>query len=141
MSPKQLSLIPSMFEDVAEFHRQILNQHDRAPQLLDMATMRARMLFLNEEVNELREAALLDDIVGAADALADLVYVALGTAYLMGLPFNDIWDAVQRANMAKQPGMTKRGMANDAIKPEGWVGPEARIEAVIGDSLSSWQEL
>jgi len=137
MSPKQPSPTPSMFEDVGKFHRQVLNQHDRAPCMLDMATMRARMLFLNEEVNELREAALLDDIVGAADALADLVYVALGTAYLMGLPFDSIWAAVQKANMAKQPGMTKRGMANDAVKPEGWVGPEAEIQRAIEDETKS----
>ena len=137
MSPKQPLHTPSMFEDVAEFHRQILNQHDRSPQMLDMATMRARMLFLNEEVNELREAVILEDIVGAADALADLVYVALGTAYLMGLPFDGIWAAVQKANMAKQPGMTKRGMANDAVKPEGWVGPEAEIQRAIEDETKS----
>ena len=140
MNQKMPSPTPSMFEDVAEFHRQILNQHDRAPQLLDNKTTQARYQFMKEELYEFLESVAVDDIVGAADALADLVYVALGTAYLMGLPFNDIWDAVQRANMAKQPGMTKRGMPNDAMKPEGWVGPEARIEAVIGDSLSSWQE-
>jgi hypothetical protein len=38
---------------------------------------------------------------------------------------------VQKANMAKVPGVTKRGMPNDAMKPEGWVGPEAEIRKAI----------
>ena len=35
------------------------------------------------------------------DALIDLTYVAMGTAYMMGLPWQDLWDEVQRANMSK----------------------------------------
>jgi len=131
---------PSMFEDVLRFHMEVLNQDPRAPQLLDDKTTQARYQFMEEELYEFQESVAAQDIVGAADALADLIYVALGTAYLMGLPFGDIWDAVQEANMRKVPGFTKRGMPNDAMKPEGWVGPEARIEAAIGDSLSSWME-
>ena len=140
MNPKQLSLIPSMFEDVLRFHMEVLNQGPRAPQLPSRPLARARFLFMEEELLEFRDATANEDIVKAADALADLIYVALGTAYLMGLPFDDIWEAVQEANMRKVPGFTKRGMPNDAMKPEGWVGPEARIEAAIGDSLSSWME-
>jgi hypothetical protein len=30
--------------------------------------------------------------------------------------------------------MTKRGMAYDAIKPEGWVGPEAEIAAILKEA-------
>jgi len=68
---------------------------------------------------------------GVADALADLVYVALGTAYKMGLPFDSIWQAVQAANMRKVAGPTKRGNKVDACKPEGWVGPETAIARAI----------
>ena len=139
MNPTQPSPTPSMFDDVGVFHTQVLNQPPRYPQLLSPEQVVARRLFMQEELNEFVECASVDDMVGMADALADLVYVALGTAYLMGLPFDDIWAAVQEANMRKVPGLTKRGMPNDAMKPEGWVGPEARIEAAIGDSLSSWQ--
>lgn len=137
MNTKMLWPTPSMFEDVAEFHEQILKQFESPPHMLDDDTMLNRLFFLAEEIGELHEAADSKDIVGAADALADLVYVALGTAYLMGLPFNDIWTAVHRANMAKQPGVTKRGMANDAIKPEGWVGPEAQILEAINNAAKS----
>jgi len=73
--------------------------------------------------------------VGVADALADVIYVALGTAYRMGLPFDEIWGAVQAANMRKVRGLTKRGNKVDAMKPAGWVGPEAEIARAIGSAL------
>ena len=131
MNPTQPSPTPSMFDDVGVFHTQVLNQPPRYPQLLSPGQVLARRLFMQEELNEFLECASVDDMVGTADALADLVYVALGTAYLMGLPFDSIWAAVQKANMAKVPGMTKRSMANDAMKPDGWVGPEAEIREAI----------
>lgn len=49
----------------------------------------------------------------------------------MGLPFAQIWEAVQAANMRKVAGPTKRGNKIDAMKPEGWVGPEAAIARAI----------
>lgn len=66
------------------------------------------------------------------DALIDLVYVALGTADAMGLPWQKMWDEVQRANMAKELAQsaehslasTGRGHAKDVIKPKGWTPPD-----------------
>jgi predicted HAD superfamily Cof-like phosphohydrolase len=120
-----------MFDDVGEFHQKILNQDFPKPQLLPSRVFINRYDFLMEELLELESAHAMGDIVGAADALADLVYVALGTAYQMGIPMNQVWAAVQRANMAKVPGVTKRNMGNDATKPDGWVGPEADIQVAI----------
>lgn len=120
-----------MFDDVMEFHKTILNIEPSTPHLMTDSLMQHRMGFLMEELLEFEFACFGKDTVKAADALADLVYVALGTAYHMGLPFNDIWAAVQKANMAKVPGFTKRGMPNDAKKPDGWQGPEADILSAV----------
>jgi predicted HAD superfamily Cof-like phosphohydrolase len=49
----------------------------------------------------------------------------------MGIPVQDCWNLVQKANMAKVSGVTKRGNAIDAIKPDGWIGPEQGIAAII----------
>ena len=49
---------------------------------------------------------------------------ALGTANMMGLPWQALWEDVHRANMAKVPGITKRGHLVDCVKPGGWVGPK-----------------
>jgi predicted HAD superfamily Cof-like phosphohydrolase len=70
-----------------------------------------------------------------ADGLADIIYVAIGTLYIMGLPGPAIWEAVQKANMSKVRGITKRGNAFDAVKPEGWTAPEADIAKAIGEAI------
>ena len=61
-----------------------------------------------------------------ADALVDLVYVAKGTAAMMGLPWRALWDDVQRANMSKVKGETHRkmGCGADIAKPPGRLPPE-----------------
>jgi len=123
---------PSMFEDVAEFHRIILDaEQPSSPTLISQDFVLERGRFLQEELDEFLTDGLSGSIVGVSDALADIIYVALGTAYQMGLPFDEIWRAVQRANMRKKRGITKRGNAIDAIKPEGWTGPESEIATAI----------
>ena len=130
----------SNFQDVAEFHRTVLQMEEKAPQFLDATLLSQRVAFMFEELAEFRDAYHDEDLVGAADALADLVYVALGTAYQMGLPFDGIWDAVHNANMTKVPGLTKRNIAVDAKKPAGWVGPEAKIQAAIQNHATTFEE-
>ena len=122
----------SMCKDVADFHEMILQDHDENyPSLVSLEYCVERSRFLAEELDEFAIAAGEANIVGLADALADLVYVALGTAYKMGLPFDDIWAAVHEANMRKVSGQTKRGNRVDAMKPTGWIGPEAAIARAI----------
>jgi predicted HAD superfamily Cof-like phosphohydrolase len=124
-----------MIADVAKFHREITREEmPSTPTLVSPDLCLRRFRFLIEEAEEFYNAAVAGDIVGAADGLADVVYVALGTAYVMGLPFEKIWDAVQRANMKKISGPTKRS-PNDAVKPPGWQAPEAEIAQIIGAAL------
>jgi predicted HAD superfamily Cof-like phosphohydrolase len=122
----------SLSKDVADFHELVLKDFAApAPSLVSLEYCVERSRFLHEELEEFTIAATEGDIVGVSDALADLIYVALGTAYRMGLPFDEIWEAVQSANMRKVSGPTKRGNKVDAMKPEGWVGPEAAIARAI----------
>jgi hypothetical protein len=103
------------FDDVGSFHMKfgLPTSYDTAPAMMTP-----------EE--EPPGPSSLED---AADALADLVYVALGTAHLMGLPFNAVWDEVQRANMMKERATgaddprSKRGHGFDVVKPEGFRPP------------------
>lgn len=126
----------NMCKDVADFHELILKDPaSGTPTLISAEYCMERARFLMEELTELCEAANTGDIVGVADALADFVYVALGTAYKMNLPFDAIWSAVHAANMRKVAGATKRGNKVDAMKPEGWVGPEAAIAQAIQQGL------
>ena len=125
-----------MYNDVVKFHEEILEQNPSpTPSLVSSDFMLERFKFLLEEVDEFYDNAYEGNIVGAVDGLLDTIYVALGTLYLMGIPVQQCWDQVQAANMRKQRGMTKRGNAFDAIKPAGWVGPEAGIAAIIGRAV------
>lgn len=122
-----------LFDDVAVFHEGILGDFaSPLPTMVSPEYVHERLKFMVEELDEFINAEEAGDIVEMADAIADLVYVALGTAYRMGLPFPEIWDAVHAANMRKVRGETKRGNKVDAMKPVGWVGPETEIARAIG---------
>lgn len=94
------------FQQVQDFHRQFgLASRDlpvTGPGLgapADQVSLRRRLV--EEEVGELADAVAAQDLVAVADALADIVYVALGTADLLGIPFDEVFDEVHRANMSK----------------------------------------
>ena len=127
----------SMLDDVADFHLEVLQlTATESPTLLSQEFCMERFRFMTEEVEEFVDAGIKGDMVGVADALADVIYVALGTAYQMGLPFQAIWDHVHRANMRKVRGETKRGNSIDARKPSGWIGPEAGIATIILEKIN-----
>lgn len=60
-----------------------------------------RQRLLDEETDELAEAVRDRDIVKIADALGDIVFVAVGTAVTYGIPFDAVLAEVFRSNMTK----------------------------------------
>ncbi len=144
----------SNFMDVGDFHAKfgLPTAGNTAPTVLapDVIVFRAR--FLLEELAEFFQAvgmvgpastlltmvkALDESFIGddadlpaALDALCDLNYVSLGTAHLMGLPFDEAWAEVQRANMSKERATSAddprntRPHALNVVKPEGWKAPD-----------------
>lgn len=86
-----------------------------------------RFVCMQEELDEFRDAVLLQDLPAQADALIDLVYFAKGTAVMLGLPWEELWSDVHAANMAKVPGVTKRGQVRDVTKPADWVPPATHL--------------
>lgn len=64
-----------------------------------LAYLQAALLL--EEVAETIAALARGDEVEVADGLADVCYVAAGMAATYGIPLGDVWDEVQRSNMAK----------------------------------------
>lgn len=136
-----------MFSDIAEFHEKFGLGYYGKPRLLENEMSEFRIKFLQEELSEyidainkanemLANASILPDakdsfngeMAKALDALVDLVYVALGTAYLHGFDFPTAWSRVHDANMqkvrAEKAGDSKRGTSFDVIKPPGWVAPD-----------------
>ena len=141
----------NLFEDIQEFHTKFELPPLDKPGFLSIELMRFRINFIREELQEFIDAwdsYLFNEnntaypeyyahihIEQAFDALIDLTYVTLGTAYLMGLPFNDGWKEVHHCNMqkvrAKIESDSKRGSTYDVVKPEGWQAPN--LEKFIGD--------
>lgn len=83
-----------------------------------------RINFLQEELDEMKDADNADDVV---DALIDLCVVAIGTLDAFNVNSYEAWNKVHAANMAKEVGI-KASRPNplglpDLIKPEGWEAP------------------
>lgn len=86
-----------------------------------------RLDFLDEELNETRQAIENSDAEEIVDGLIDLCVVAIGTLDIFGVDSHKAWDEILKANMAKEPGV-KPNRPNplglpDLMKPDGWVGP------------------
>jgi len=129
----------SNFADVRAFHEKFKLTMSGTPSLLPPDLYHFRMNFMQEELDEFALAHKDGNLTDAADALIDLVYVVMGTAALMGLPWEALWDEVQRANMRKHRAPraggdpTQRGGAYDVVKPEGWTPPDiAKVLAEHG---------
>src|SRR5678815_1565276 len=132
----------SFFQDVRDFHSKFgLLPKPGPAALLDDDTLSFRTKFMVEELQEFRDACADKDLPKAADALVDLCYVALGTAVLMRVPFDECWAAVQAANMLKErakdadDSRSTRKHRLDVVKPEGWQPPD--IEKVLAGVAAS----
>jgi len=90
--------------------------------------LKFRIDFLQEELNETKEAYEDGDAKEIVDGLIDLCVIAIGTLDAFGCDTAGAWAEVMEANMAKKPGV-KATRPNplglpDLIKPEGWVEPD-----------------
>lgn len=136
-----LTLDDTNFDDVGDFHRRFDlpavpkgggAAEPSFPPLMDEELYQFRLKFLRQELREFKDGWEAGDLAEVADALVDLVYVALGTAHLLGLPWQEMWDEVQRVNMSKvrassaaeSQRATGRGHASDVVKPEGFTPPD-----------------
>lgn len=115
-----------LLDDVREFHEAcgvpVLNML-----AIPEERVALRLDILNEEHKEFRRAVEQRDIVQIADALADVIYVAVGTALEFGIPLDRVWAEVHRSNMAKRDpatGKVRRRDDGKVLKPEGWTPPD-----------------
>jgi predicted HAD superfamily Cof-like phosphohydrolase len=114
------------FEDVKDFHRAFGQRIGEEPELAqDFTERNLRCSLMDEEFNEYIEAENKHDLVGVADALADIIYIALGTAISYGIPLDKVFEEVHRSNMAKLvDGKVLRRADGKVQKPDGWKAPD-----------------
>jgi predicted HAD superfamily Cof-like phosphohydrolase len=117
---------------VAEFHRAYQLEAADIPTVVGPAVAGLRQALIDEEVDELRAAAARSDVVGIADALADIVYVAYGTARVYGIDLDAVLDEVHSSNMTKlgADGRPIRRADGKVLKGPGYRPPD--IAAVLG---------
>ena len=80
---------------------------------VEPSTTELRIGLLVEEVAEFARAARAGDIVGIADGLADIVYVAYGAAVTYGIDLDAALAEVHRANMSKLDGSGRPVLRDD----------------------------
>ena len=123
---------------VAEFNSKVLNVQGREKGLLSAQELNYASKAVKEELAEFEQAHQQQDFIGAVDAVVDLVYFAYGFLFRMGLTEDQvrkIGTIVHDCNMSKKLGhVAKRsedGSVADAVKPEGWTGPEELIAEAL----------
>lgn len=122
--------IRGAINDVNQFHRAIPDSihQDIGDQSPALTRRVMRWKLIKEEVDELNQALMENDVHAVADAYADIIYVALGSAIMhIGIErFIRVWDEVQRANMDKvsDGGKIIRREDGKILKPDGWRGPD-----------------
>lgn len=143
-----------IIDKVVYFNQSILGIDQRKPAVLALNEVQITVKSLREEVQEFEDAyngCMADDdtikkeyetpyIVAMSDALIDNIYFAIGGLYKLGLTADQIrraMDAVHDCNVQKKAGQNaKRATgAADAVKPDGWVGPEEKIRAIIMETI------
>ena len=119
---------PDLVDDIEQFHTKFDLKGRLINSPIDPELLKFRVRFLAEELKEINNASAEGDLEEVLDGLVDLVYVAIGTAYMLNLNFAEAWKTVHKANMSKvkvsneNPG--KRGHSTDIVKPPGWVKPD-----------------
>lgn len=87
---------------VARFHEAFgLPRASRPGTDIPAELAKLRVDLLVEETGEFADASAKNDIVGIADALADIVYVAYGAAVTYGIDLDAALNEVHRSNMSK----------------------------------------
>jgi predicted HAD superfamily Cof-like phosphohydrolase len=126
-----------LLKDIDNFHKKYgFEKNEKIGIPDDNELVNFRTSFLMEELAEYTNAITKKDKAGALDALVDIVYIALGTAWLFNLPFGKAWTEVQKANMSKiraKDTTGKRGTAFDVVKPKDWKAPN--IERIIEEEI------
>lgn len=125
----------TQFTQVGEFRKKMGLPVSDTPHLLSGNETMYFSRFILEELSEFMKANEEGTLVDAADALVDMIYVAMGMAHAMGLPYDELFPVVHQANMAKQPAneviRSMRGSQYDVVKPLNWEPPEPMLLALI----------
>jgi predicted HAD superfamily Cof-like phosphohydrolase len=86
------------FEQVKAFQIAMGQPVAEKPHVMSIERQQQRFEYMAEELQEFIDAT---DLVDQADAMIDLIYLAVGTLVELGIKPEPLFDIVQKANMSK----------------------------------------
>lgn len=123
------------FEKVMHFMHKFGQEIKKTPDWPDPETKHLRVDLIEEELQELKDAISDNDIVGVADALADILYVTYGAGAAFGINLDVCFQEVHGSNMSKLGEDGKPVYREDGKVMKGPNYREPDLEAVLGGKL------
>ena len=123
-SPTLLQHDAKVDGDVARSLRQIVESFNHSD--ISRTQLTRRTLMAIEELAEWIEAHIAGNIVEAADAIGDRLYVLLGDAVATGLPVERVFEEVHCSNMTK---FCSDNVTGKGKKLQGYLRPN--LEAIV----------
>ena len=125
-----------IIQDLWDFHNACEVEEFSTMKMTPQKVRDLRIALLKEEFEEYLKAEKENDEVEIADALADMIYIAIWTARTYWIPLDNVWNEVQRSNMDKVDLKTwkvKRREDWKILKPNWWTWPQ------IADAIKKWR--
>jgi len=91
----------SNFNSVKKFMETFGQEVKNKAEFPDEKIQNLRLILIEEELSELKEAIENKDIKEVADALTDILYVTYGAGHAFGIDLDRCFDEVQKSNMSK----------------------------------------
>ncbi|PGN53903.1 HAD family hydrolase [Priestia megaterium] len=119
------------YEMVREFQTVMNQPVANTPTVMDKKRREDRFGYMDEELTEFFDA---ETVVDQADAMIDLIYLALGTLVEIGVQPEELFAIVHGANMSKlwpDGKVHTNPETGKVMKPPTFVRPEPLLEAEI----------
>jgi len=113
----------SVFEDQKKF----MLAGDQTVGVFNEDQFKLYVNLIDEEVDELKYAMMVNDRVETLDAILDIMVVSLGALHSLGVNPEGAWNEVIRSNMSKVDPTTGKMLKRDdgkIIKHSDWSAPE-----------------
>lgn len=122
----------NMYQEVKHFQTVVGQNIGEKPEFPNIRERKLRMDLMLEEMKEYMESEEKNDLENLAKELADIIYIACGTAASYGIPLDRVFTEVHASNMAKLvDGKPIRREDGKILKPEGWTPPD--IKKILWD--------
>src|SRR5438105_7080967 len=128
----------SMQALVKQFHDHYGLDDPPTPAIPPAAVLSLRARLIQEEADELKDAAESGNLAHAIKELCDLLYVVLGAANAYGVDIEPFFAEVHRSNMTKlwPDGKIHKDAFGKVLKPPSYVPADiARILTAAGGSM------